>query len=173
MRQILLFLTVFSLALPAVCQNRDKDKSKTQQVDTLTRAEREARRKAEFEEFKKARVEYISKAMKLTDEEAKIFWPLCFKLWEQKFEADQHFRRQLRAFMKDEREGKAHTEEDYRNFIKIFADKKLREAQLDKEYLQKFLEILPAEKVFLFQGAEQDFVREMLNKRRGKPDEKK
>jgi hypothetical protein len=131
--------------------------------------ERQNRRKEEFEKIQKERVEYIAKAMNLKDEEAKIFWPLCFEFWEKKFEADRLFRRKIHQFMQAEREGQAHTENDYRQIVEIFAEKKLKEAELDVEYMKKFLAVLPAEKVFRFQGAEQDFLREMLNRHRGSP----
>jgi hypothetical protein len=132
--------------------------------------ERENRRN-EFEKFQKRRIEYITNAMKLDEKQAKIFWPLCVEFWDKKFEIDRAFRRKLREFMKSEREGRTHTDDDYRQIVETFAEKQFKEAELDKEYMQKFLEILPAEKVFLFQGAEQDFMREILNEKR-KPEKK-
>jgi Spy/CpxP family protein refolding chaperone len=152
MKKIITLILFCAALFPAVVFSQEKDKPH--------------RTKADFEKLQQERVEYISKAMKLTDDEAKVFWTVCFEYWQKKFEADRQFRHKIRQFMQDERDGKAHTENDYKQIVEIFADKKLKEAELEKEYMQKFLEILPAEKVFLFQGAEQDFLREMLNKRR-------
>jgi hypothetical protein len=134
------------------------------------RPEKEKRR-AELEKFQKKRIEYITKAMKLNDKQEKVFWPVCFEFWDKKFEIDRVFRRKIREFMKDEREGKEHSESDYRQIVETFAEKQFKEAEINKEYMQKFLEILPAEKVFLFQDAEQNFMREILNERR-KPEKK-
>ncbi|MDR1371895.1 MAG: hypothetical protein LBJ17_02035 [Dysgonamonadaceae bacterium] len=151
MKNFYAIILISVICLPAVCLAQEKDGEK---------------RRTEFDHFKKKRVEYISNAMKLNEKEAEVFLPLCLELWEKKFEIDRVFRHKMREFMKDEREGKEHKEEDYCQIVEIFAEKQLNEAKLNKEYMQKFLKILPAEKVFLFQGAEQDFLREMLNHRR-------
>ncbi|GHT63221.1 hypothetical protein AGMMS50239_18730 [Bacteroidia bacterium] len=120
------------------------------------------KKKAEFESFKIRRIGFITKAMNLTTDEAKVFWPLCNELQEKKFSLNQRVRRAIREFNKAEKEGKTHTQEEYLNLIKLAADIQVQEAKLDQEYITKFAEVIPAQKIFLYQEAERQFAREML-----------
>lgn len=131
---------------------------------SLFAQQKDDKRKADFEEFKAKRVAFISEAMDLTQDQAKAFWPLCNELQEKKFELNKELRAAWREFSKAKKEGKTLTDEDYRKVIKLSADVKVKEAQLDREYLDKFEEVLPAEKVFLYQRAERQFARQMLDK---------
>lgn len=152
---ILLFLFCFVGGnITLIAQNPDREK-----------------RKAEFEKFKEKRVEFISKAMDLNSEEAKAFWPLCNELQEKKFETNRQYKKALREFYKAKKEGKKYTEEDYKKIVNLSIETKVKEAQLEKEYINKFLSVIPAEKVFLYQEAEQQFARKMLDNKRG--DDKK
>jgi Spy/CpxP family protein refolding chaperone len=130
------------------------------------------KKKAEFEEFKEKRIAFISKAMNLTADEAKAFWPLCNELQEKKFKVNQQLRNALREFGKAEKEGKSHTEEDYEKLVNLFAEAKVKEAKLEQEYIDKFSDVISAEKIFCYQRAEQQFAREMLEQR-GKKKEPK
>ena len=54
------------------------------------------------------------------------------------------------------------TEEECNEMIDALADVKIECATLEKEYLQKFKEILPAKKLMRVQMAEDRFQRELL-----------
>jgi hypothetical protein len=139
-------------------------------------AQRDERRKAEFDRFKEKRVEFISQAMNLNADEAKAFWPLCNELQEKKFELNRQMRRAVGEFMKSEKEGKTHTESEYKEIVDIVAQFKVKDAQLDAEYLAKFIKVISYEKIFRYQQAEQQFARQMLNQRgdgRGLENQKK
>ena len=122
----------------------------------------DSKKKAEFESFKKKRIEFISQAMNLTDDEAKAFWPLCNELQEKKFAVNQQVRKLTREFTKAEKEGKHHSEEEYLALVKQIADARVREAKLECEYIVKFSEIIPAAKIYLYQEAERQFAHKML-----------
>jgi hypothetical protein len=129
----------------------------------------DSKKKAEFESFKKRRITFISQAMNLTDDEAKVFWPLCNELQEKKFAVNQRVRKLMREFVKAEKDGKLHSEEEYLVLITQIADAKVQEAKLECEYIVKFSEIIPAGKIFLYQEAERQFAREMLGEQRSNP----
>jgi hypothetical protein len=117
--------------------------------------------KEDFEAFKQKRVAFITKAMELTDDEAKEFWPVSNELQEKKFHLNRGLMRRMREFNSQ----KEHTEAEYRQFVDFCNEQRTKEAQLDKEYSEKFFAILSAKKVYLYWQAEQQFARKMLEER--------
>jgi hypothetical protein len=127
------------------------------------------RRRVDFEKFKAQREEFITKAMALTEDEAKVFWPICNELQAKKFELNRSLREEIRKIRQAKRDGKTVNEADYKKVVELSASVKVKEAQLEEEYVAKFLKVLPGEKVFSYQRAEQQFANEMFgrNERRG------
>jgi hypothetical protein len=123
------------------------------------------KRRADFEKFKAQREEFISKAMGLTVDEAKVFWPVCNELQAKKFELNKALRAEIRKIRQAKREGKTVSEADYKKVVELSASVKVKEAQLDEEYIAKFLKIIPAEKAFQYQQAETRFANEMFGNR--------
>ncbi|MDR2085591.1 MAG: hypothetical protein LBP72_00270 [Dysgonamonadaceae bacterium] len=123
------------------------------------------KRKAGFEKFKAQREAFITKAMDLTDDEANLFWPLCNELQAKKFNLNKALRAEIRKLHQAKKEGKNPDESDYRKIIELRTSIKVKEAQLEEEYAAKFLKIIPAEKVFLYQDAEWRFANEMFGNR--------
>jgi hypothetical protein len=135
-------------------------------LNFLLLAQQSDKKKAEFESFKKRRITFITKAMDLTADEAKVFWPLCNELQEKKFALNQQVRKSMREFSKVKKEDKTYSEEEYSALVKLIINIKMQEAQLDKEYVAKFSEIISARKVFLYLEAERQFAREMIEGQR-------
>jgi Spy/CpxP family protein refolding chaperone len=135
-------------------------------LNFLLFAQQNDKKKAEFESFKKRRIAFITKAMDLTADEAKVFWPLCNELQEKKFALNQQARKSVREFSKARKEDKTYSEEEYSALVKLIINLKMQEAQLDKEYTAKFSEIISAQKVFLYLEAERQFAREMMEGQR-------
>ncbi|MDR1631875.1 MAG: hypothetical protein LBR97_03185 [Dysgonamonadaceae bacterium] len=104
--------------------------------------------------------------MNLTDNEAKTFWPICNELQEKKFVLNQQIRKLTREFKNAENEGKTHTEEEYLELIMRIKNVEVEVAKLDREYITKFAEIISARKIYLYQEAERQFAREILDKHR-------
>ena len=119
-------------------------------------------KKERFEKFKADRTEYISKAMNLTDDEKAAFWPLSNEFQMKKFELNKPLRDEIRKMHKAKKESQSVSEADYKKIIELSVQIKLQEAQLEQEYTSKFLKILSAEKVYLYQQAEQQFGRSMM-----------
>lgn len=128
------------------------------------------KRKENFEKFRAKRVAFITERVKLTPEEAEAFWPLCNELQEKKFELNKPAREERRALRGSD---KTLTEADYLRFIDTNADIKIKEAQLEKEYLQKFKKVLSPEKIFKYQRAEEEFMRQMFSPKNGKMGDRK
>ena len=125
-------------------------------------AQRDEKRRAEFEQFKEKRVEFITKAMDLTADEAKVFWPLFNELQDKKFDLNQQQRKAVFEFMKSEKEGKTHTESEYKDMVDLITQFKINDAKLDEEYIAKLSKVISSEKIFRYQQAELQFARQML-----------
>ena len=129
-------------------------------------AQRDERRRAEFEEFKEKRNAFITKEMALTASEAKAFWPLDEELQIKKFELNRQYRRALFEFRGSEGDRKKRTETEYKDIVNLYARFKIDETKLDREYIEKFAKVISYEKIFKYQQAEQQLARQMLNQRR-------
>jgi Spy/CpxP family protein refolding chaperone len=123
------------------------------------------RKKEKFEKFKAERTEFISKAMNLTEEEKKDFWPLCDELQMKKFELNKPLREEIHKILKARKADQTVTEADYKKVMELSAQIKVKEAQLEQEYYTKFLKVITAEKLFLYQRAEQQFGKNVMEKR--------
>jgi Spy/CpxP family protein refolding chaperone len=127
--------------------------------------EREERRKERFEKLMAERREFVSNAINLTEEEKKAFWPLCDELQMKKFELNKPLRDEIRAIIRARAQNQTVSEADYKKVIALSVQTKIKEAQLEQEYIEKFLKVIPAEKVFLYQRAEQQFGNNMIRNR--------
>jgi len=127
--------------------------------------QRDERRRAEFEELNKKRVAFITKAMELTSDESKAFWPLYDELQVKKFELNRQLRRAMSEFRGNERDRKKHTEKEFKDIVNLSLKFRADEMKLDEEYVAKFEKIISYEKIFKYLQAEQQFARQMLNQR--------
>ena len=110
------------------------------------------------EEYQAKQKEFIIRQAELTEEESAAFFPLYFELQGKKHEANRRVWQQVRAVAPHER-----TEEDCEKMIDAMADVKIECATLEKEYLVRFKEILPAKKLMRVQMAEERYQRELLH----------
>ena len=94
---------------------------------------------------------FITAEMGLTPEEAASFIPLCNELQEKMFEAG----RECRKLSKDLKHNENATDADY---LKV----NMRQAQLEKEYYEKFKKILSPKKLYRYKRAEGKFAREFM-----------
>lgn len=109
------------------------------------------------EEYQAKQKEFIIKQAELTEEESAAFFPLYFELQSKKHEVNSSVWKQARAAAPHER-----TEEECVTMIDALADVKIACALLEKDYLQRFKEILPAKKLMRVQMAEERYQRELL-----------
>ena len=124
-------------------------------------------RRERFEEFKKKRIEHITKEMNLNEKESKDFWPICNELQEKKFELNRKNRQASGTILQQlrkENNGSV-SNDDYTKLIIGNAETKIKEAELEKHYLEKMLKVIPAEKVVRYQRAEQRFAEKIVRER--------
>lgn len=117
-------------------------------------------KKFDIERFKKERIDFLIKEIGLTNQESKVFIPLCDELMSKKFELNREIRRKGREVRQ---KGTRATAADYESLNDQTMDNKIKEAQLDKEYYQKFKTVLSPEKIYKYQRAESKFMRRTVN----------
>lgn len=108
-------------------------------------------------EFRAKQQEFITQQAKLSEEESAAFFPLYFELQNKKHAANRRVWKQARAVPPHDR-----TEEECDTIIMALAEVKIECATLEKEYLNKFREILSPKKLMCVQMVEDRFQRELL-----------
>ena len=115
-------------------------------------AEPGRRKKFSHEQFQAKQREYITEKAQLTAEEADAFFPLFFELQKEKFRIE----REARSKVIKER-GQKLTDEECKSLLEHTADAKIKTAELEKEYITKYLNVIPAKKMLDIQRAENSF----------------
>lgn len=136
MKNILLFICLFSLSLPILAQKKDK---------------------CSQEEFRSKKEAYLKEKAGLTDEEAQAFFPLYFQLEDLKKDINGKAWKKARKGRKSQT-----TEEEYKDIVDTFVNVQIQAAALDKEYLEKFKKVLSSQKIYMVFYAEIKFNRNML-----------
>lgn len=112
---------------------------------------------------------FITERAELTPDEAKEFFPIYFELQKDKWKINKEARNKFKK-----EKGEKLTDDEYIELINEMADAKIKIAILEKNYLEKYLKIIPARKIRKVQYAEDRFQREMIkNMARGNKHKKK
>lgn len=123
----------------------------------------------DIDKFKKERADFVTKEAGLTQKEAAQFIPLMDELSEKRFELNRNVRAESRKL----RDNNNKADADYERLINIGLESGEKEALLNKEYYSKFRKILSAEKIYKSRKAEEDFMKQTINKSRKNRSEKK
>lgn len=115
-----------------------------------------------LQEFEKNKQEFIIKEAQLTTKEAEVFFPLNIELQKKKLE----LHRKYHEDMKQAKDAGNISEEEYKKLINSNIDIRMKEAELDKEYSEKFNKIISPQKLFRIQQAEKIYMQEELRKYR-------
>lgn len=109
------------------------------------------------QEFQAKQREFIAEHAELTEEEGDAFFPLYYELQDKKHELNRNAWKKAQVVRTREL-----SEEECNEVTDALADVKIECAMLEKEYLKKFKQILPAKKLMRVQMAEGRFQRELL-----------
>lgn len=108
-------------------------------------------------EFRARQEAFITKKAELSKEEASKFFPLFFELQNEKKALNDKVRKKIKP-----EEAAVMTDAQYENILNNMYDSRIRAAELDKEYYNRFKQILSAGKIYKVQQAEMRFKRNML-----------
>jgi len=124
--------------------------------------------KFDYEKFKAEKIAYFTDALDLTPDEAAVFWPVYNEYEKKKWELMKE-RRQFERDLDDNDLDKL-SEEKCIELTRKFSSLPQEDAELNKEYNEKFLNVLPAQKVVKLYITEMEFRHHMLRKYRDKDD---
>lgn len=116
------------------------------------------------------KVAYITKRLDLTVEEAEKFWPV-YNDYQDKRDA---LREELLAAKRKVKNGDPNvlTDADYEAYLQAEINYQQKDADLQKDFINRLRKVLPKRKVALLLLAEEDFKKELL-KRMAKDDKPK
>ncbi len=113
------------------------------------------------EERKKKRITFITKALDLSEEEAKAFWPIYKQRIVDKKEKIKPFKRAKR---KDRKKLESMTDDEVLKLMDDMLAIRQIELDIEREYKAKFLQILPPKKVAKLYHIEKRFKQKRKNK---------
>ena len=111
---------------------------------------------------------FITKHAKLTPEEAKAFFPIYFEFQQNKWKINMEARKNIKW-----EKGTEISDEKWKELVYEKAEAKIKIAKLEKSYIEKYLNILPARKILYVQRAEDAFQREIIKEVARKKKEQK
>lgn len=110
--------------------------------------------KSGYQNITDKRIQYLSSKMTLTADEAQIFWPI-YREYHSKREEISNAKKKLQV-------PNINSDAAYLNTVNAYIDAKFESAELLKEYHMKYLEILPAQKVFELYMFDEEFNKKLL-----------
>lgn len=113
-----------------------------------------------LQEFEKKKQEFITIEADLSKEEADKFFPLNNELQKKKLELHKKHQEDMKHINESENISDA----EYEQVMKENIDLKMKEAELDKEYSDKFNKLISPQKLFKARQAERTFMQEELRK---------
>ncbi|MCD7709864.1 MAG: hypothetical protein LUI04_00665 [Porphyromonadaceae bacterium] len=145
----------------AIAKDAYKNASKADQ-DTTRKIMRAASRevgRCRMEIFKIHKRNYLCEKAGLTEKEATAFFPVYEEMQHQLFHLQDESQHAIKRLTKPQ---KTFSEKDYRDAVTKKIEAGIQIAQLQKEYFERFMTILPAQKVVLLFDAEARFSQEMM-----------
>jgi hypothetical protein len=119
----------------------------------------------DFEKFKSQKIAFLTEKMNLSPKEAQDFWPVYNEFEKLRIELQQH-RRELEQKTRDE--NVTLTDQEIIKTTRDIAATFKKEADLSTTYNEKFLKILPPQKVLQLYRAENQFRAHMFEQYRKK-----
>jgi hypothetical protein len=120
--------------------------------------EQDRTQKFDKQSFQARRNAYITAEVGLTADEAAAFIPLDNELKQKQFDAG----RKCRKLNRESRALKKLSDETCLKLIDCNIETRVREAQLEKEYYEKFKQLLSPLKLYKYQQADFKFMREFM-----------
>lgn len=157
MKRVNIIMLLFAFMLPMNFLSLSAQTQNQSEVENQTQNQN---RKMNIEEFEKRKVEYIRKEAGLSQSECDKYFPLNNELTRKKFELRINHRDKVQKI----KDNSNISDAEYRKLLEDDVEVRLQEATLEKEYAEKFENVLAPEKLYKAQQAEKDFMqREISN----------
>ena len=137
-------------------------------VNLSAQGQQQGNRQIMSNDFWERRNTFIKSAVGLTANEASIFIPL-----ENEFKQKQlEIGRECRNLERESLNKQKMTDDEYLKLIDCYLDNRIKEAQIEKEYFEKFKNVVKPDKLQKYREADARFSRELVNMRRTIPVER-
>ncbi|MBQ1886401.1 MAG: hypothetical protein II157_04275 [Bacteroidales bacterium] len=113
-------------------------------------------------EIQSRKIAFFTKHLKLTSEEAKVFWPVYEKCEAERNAARKEIRKSAWTLHKAVKEGNA-SDEEIRSMADTYYENLDREASLQKLHYYEYLKVLPVKKAAMVRVVEERFMNELLS----------
>ena len=130
-------------------------------VGVINAQEQDADRQQRIAEYKAKRAAFISEKVSFAQEQADQFWPLYEEYQDKRMLLLRTFRVEMREF----KEIESPTDKDYKKIVDSDFEMKSKEMQLMQEYYSRFKKMLTSQQIYNLMQAEDEFVKEYLNRR--------
>jgi hypothetical protein len=134
----------------------------------VAQEEKDRTQKYDRQAFQARRNAYITAEVGLTADEAAVFIPLDNELKQKQLETG----RECRKLNRESRSKEKLSDEACLKLINCNIETRLKEAQLEKEYYEKFKRILSPQKLYKYQQADFKFMREFMHNGERRPGQK-
>lgn len=130
-----------------------------------------AQNEEQVEKFKQERESYYTEKLALTDQEAKVFWPVYNDFRNRKMKL---FEDERNTFKYSHKNRENLSDEEIKEALEKIRILKDQQHQLEQEYYHKeFPKVLPPKKVLMLYKVEWDFRNHLIRKLRGNGDKHK
>ena len=113
-------------------------------------------------EFQNRRNTFLISEINLSADEVKKFIPLENEFKQKMLEVGQD----CRSLTRESQNKRNMTDAEYMKLVDCHIETRMKEAQLEKEYFEKFKKILTPDKLYKYQEADARFTRELINNMR-------
>ncbi len=115
-----------------------------------------------WKQIESAKIAFFTTELDLSPEEAQVFWPVynqyMDELWESRKENRSAFRK-----MRELVESGSYTEAQMKDAINAYLESSKLDDDIQKKYMEKFIVLIPVEKVAKMHLAEEDFRHQMID----------
>ena len=118
-------------------------------------------KKVNMADFEKRKMDFIVREAGLTQDEAERYFPIYNELSKKKFELHRQHREKVDNLKKNNRNM---SDTEYKELLDNDMEIRIKEAEYDKEYSEKFEKTLPPEKLYKAQQAERKFLQNEVTK---------
>ena len=148
MKQVIyiLILTVFACIMPARAQQTDTDPELPQRQEF-------------YKELRDYKHRFLARELDLSREQQQKFFSVYDKMEAETNKLNSDTREMERRVL-DEPDGV--TDLEYDNAINTLFDLKIREGEIEKDYMEKFRDILTRRQLFMLKSAERNFSRDLM-----------
>ncbi len=148
---IITLLSILSISLVA----QPKELSKEQQ-----RGER-------YRQIQSAKIAFFTTEIGMTPNEAEVFWPIYNQYWKEREIIMRKGQSLLKQISESVAQDSNSGEKELKRLMDSFVNCSYEESQIHKKYYDKFLKILPIDKVAKMFRAEEEFRIKMIRQFRG------